>query len=267
MGNNRLDDQGADRKYFTIVPNIVWALALDTYEFTLWTVVKMIAGEDGECYVGTEDLAAMAMMSTGKLSQCRKRLIEAGLLAGGIRRDPGYTQAVWHLTIPDLWQRNLEVRAATGDKLKDRMAFKTNGGSLHLVKPSPGEGKPSPDESKPSPGETKNIHQEEPSIITNDDDDHSNQETEQIVAILVKLDVSPKVARDLALTCDLATVEGWTAFAKENASNPAAYVVSMLKEGASVPEETTDGTGTDIDKATEAARARYALQFLRGNGK
>lgn len=263
MGNNRLDDQGADRKYFTIVPNIVWALALDTYEFTLWSVVKMIAGEDGECYVGTEDLAAMAMMSTGKLSQCRKRLLEAGLLAGGIRRDPGYTQAVWHLTIPDLWQRNLEVRAAMGDKLKDRMAFKAGDASLHLVKPSPGESKPSPDEEKPSPGETKNIHQGDPSIRTNDDD-HSIEESEQILAILVELGVSPKVARDLSQTCDLATVESWVAFARDKASDPVAYTVAMLKKGGKVPG-VTGSTGDDIeDRCSEAGRQKFASQFEGG---
>lgn len=121
---NRLDDQSADRKYFTIIPQVVWAIARDPYELALWCVVKMIAGDEGECYISTDDLATLAMMSTGKVSQCRKRLLSTGLLAGELRRDPGYPQPVWHLVIPDLWRLNLEWREELGHSLKKRIELK-----------------------------------------------------------------------------------------------------------------------------------------------
>jgi len=110
MAGNVLNDSGADRKYFILVPHYVWARCEDVYQFTLWCVVKMIAGEKSECYLSTPDLAAAAMMSTGKVSTARARLIELNLLEGERRKDPGYSVPVWHLRIPDLWPLNLEWR-------------------------------------------------------------------------------------------------------------------------------------------------------------
>lgn len=168
MTTNKVSDESKDKAYFTITPQLVWALSKDPYDFTLWNVIKMIAGDSGECYLSTEDLATLAMMSAGKVSQCRKRLIKHGLLEGEIRRDPGYPQPVWHLSIPDLWERNLEWRQDIGDDLKKRIEFKdTQKKSLHVVKASPGEEGITPDEEGiPSgeegitPDETKEIQKE-----------------------------------------------------------------------------------------------------------
>jgi len=234
MGDNRLDDQSADRKYFVIVPQIVWALAHDTYDLTLWCVVKMIAGEKGECYISTEDLATLAMMSTGKVSQCRKRLLETGLLMGEIRRDPGYVQAVWHLTIPDLWRRNLELREALGDSLKARIALKDGEASLHVVKPSPDEGKPSQGEAKPSRGETKKNHKEKP---TKDNDGAGLAEKQsQAYTLLADFGVSTSVAQRLAGKCSLPDVQSWVSYATgRKLRNPQGFVVSKLEAGEPVP--------------------------------
>ena len=54
-----------------------------------------------------EDLAALAMMSTGQVSRCSKYLMSAGLLYGKFKRDPGYPQPVWHFRIPNLWKANV----------------------------------------------------------------------------------------------------------------------------------------------------------------
>ena len=152
----KLKDKSGDRKYFIITPQLVWALSRTPYDYALWDVVKMIAGEDGECMLATEDLATLAMMSVGKLVDCRDYLRRQGLLEGEIRRDPGYPQPVWHLRIPDLWAANLAWRRELGDLLKDRILYKRRQReSLHQVKPSPGEG-------GPSPGEAKKNHKEEP---------------------------------------------------------------------------------------------------------
>ena len=159
----KLKDKSGDRRYFIITPQLVWALSRTPYDYVLWDVVKMIAGEDGECMLATEDLAALAMMSVGKLVDCRKYLLKRGLLEGEIRRDPGYPQPVWHLRIPDLWQDNIAWRNELGHSLKDRIRYKKRQAkSLHQMKPSPGEGGPPPGEGGPPPGETKKNHKGEP---------------------------------------------------------------------------------------------------------
>jgi hypothetical protein len=66
----------------------------------LWSVVRMTVDDHDECSLNTEDLATLSMMSVGKVSQCRRRLIDIGLLKGERRPGPGHNQQLWHLTIP-----------------------------------------------------------------------------------------------------------------------------------------------------------------------
>src|SRR5690606_21549215 len=113
----------------------------------------------------TEDLAALSMMSVGKASQCRARLIEIGLLEGEVRKDPDYPQPVWHLTIPDVWETNAawaknnkQIRAKINHKDLQRTEIGKRKKSLHQVKeidkePSPDEGGTSPHEGGTSPHE------------------------------------------------------------------------------------------------------------------
>lgn len=142
---NKVQDESNDKNYFTLTPRIVWAKCSDPYEFTLWSVIKGIAGDDGECYLSTPDLAKLSMMSSGKVSQCRKSLINKGLLEGDLRRDPGYPQPVWHLSIPDLWPENIASSLAM-PSLRERIDFKAR------------QKEPSPGERGITPGETKKIH-------------------------------------------------------------------------------------------------------------
>lgn len=141
---NNVEQDFTDRKYFVMVPRIVLAMCEGPHEYILWSVIKDIAGDDRECYLSTEDLATLSMMSTGSVSKYRKSLVEKGLLRGEIRRDPGYPQPVWHLQIPDLWPRNVDW-SMKHKKIKERIAHKK---SLHLVKPSAGEGGTPTDETK-----------------------------------------------------------------------------------------------------------------------
>jgi len=120
---NELQDRSGDKKYFIQIPQIVWGLCQDTYELVLWATIKMIAGEKSECFLSTRQLADAAMMSMGKTSECRRQLLRLGFLEGEKRQDPGYPQPVWHLIIPDLWERNLVWRKQH-DSLLERIEIK-----------------------------------------------------------------------------------------------------------------------------------------------
>jgi hypothetical protein len=148
---NHVKDGSNDRKYFIITPRIVKAFSRNPYDLALWDTVKDVAGDNGECYLSTEQLAALSGMSAGKASDSRKYWVEIGFLEGEIRKDPGYPQPVWHITVPDLWQKNIEW-CEKYPKIADRIKFIE---SLHLVKPSPGEGGTSPHEGGTSPHEGK----------------------------------------------------------------------------------------------------------------
>ena len=149
----QVQKQNPDHRYFVITPHLVWALCENPYQLTLWCVIKMIAGEEGECMLSTEDLAALAMISAGTCSQARQALLRLGLLQGELRRDPGYPQPVLHLRVPDLWAANVAWREAN-HSLRGRIALKQAQRRTGRNKPLPGrEAEPSPGETEPSPGE------------------------------------------------------------------------------------------------------------------
>lgn len=155
-----LKDDSGDKKYFTITPRIVKAMSRNAYDFALWDTIKDVVGEaGGECYLNTEQLAILSGMSAGSVSNSRRYWLKIGFLKGHIRKDPGYPQGVWHLTVPDLWAKNIEW-CEKYPKMEARLAFRKEHRSLHRVKPSRHEG-------KPSPGETKNIIKEDQDLIIN----------------------------------------------------------------------------------------------------
>jgi DnaD/phage-associated family protein len=155
-----LKDDSSDKKYFTITPRIVKAMSRNAYDFALWDTIKDVVGESGgECYLNTEQLAILSGMSTGSVSNSRRYWLKIGFLKGHIRKDAGYHQGVWHITVPDLWAKNIEW-CEKYPKMEARLAFRKEHRRLHLVKPSPGEG-------KPSPGETKKIIKEDQELIIN----------------------------------------------------------------------------------------------------
>lgn len=107
---NIIKDESGDRKYFIHTPQIVWALARTPYDYILWDVIKMVAGESGVCKLGTRQLAELAKMSVAKVQDSREYLLAQGLIEGELKLDSGYSSEVWNLTIPDLWERTLNWR-------------------------------------------------------------------------------------------------------------------------------------------------------------
>src|SRR5574338_694972 len=93
-------DRSNDRRYFSIVPRIVWAMSRTAYDLALWVVIKDVCGEDGECYLTTTQLATLSMMSEGQVSDSREHLLKSGLLEGE-KKVSSNNQPLWHIRIPD----------------------------------------------------------------------------------------------------------------------------------------------------------------------
>jgi hypothetical protein len=168
----KVKDETRDHIYFTVTPRLVWALSSDPFDLALWVVIKDIAGERGECILAREDLAALAMMSAGQVTISRDRLLSRGLLKGEMRRDPGYPQEVWHLSIPDFWEANVRwalmyptIRARVEYKkeqkrIKELEKQRAKDPSLHDDSPEPSphdEGIPPHDGGIPPHDAKKNV--------------------------------------------------------------------------------------------------------------
>lgn len=155
--NNKVSDESNDRKYFNQTPFIVWLKCSDPYEYALWNVIKMIAGESKECYLTTNDLATLSMMSVGKVSTCRESLLAKGLIVGEKRVHDGHQLPVWHLRIPDLWLENVTL-AREYPTIENKVEYKKN----HAIGFSCGEKPSSPYEKGFSPHEKPSSPYEKP---------------------------------------------------------------------------------------------------------
>jgi hypothetical protein len=145
----RLLDKSQDRRYFTIIPNLLWVseLGLRPTDFKLYATIKKVAGETGECFMNTRNLAKEAGISVGATSEGKSRLEAAGLIiiVAKPRRRGG--QPIDHITIVDIWQRNVEYFMSQEKCSPDEHSSE----SVHQVNTSAVEC--SPDEHQCSPGE------------------------------------------------------------------------------------------------------------------
>jgi hypothetical protein len=146
LTKTRIEDNSNDRGYFTIMPRIVRAMARTPYDLAFYETVKEIAGETGECYLDTGQIATLAKMSRGKAHACRKYWIGLGFMTGEIVKNPGYIHGVYHLRLTDIWPDNFVWTKEHLD-IPSRLEH-AESLSVHVVNRSPGELTVSPGERK-----------------------------------------------------------------------------------------------------------------------
>jgi DNA-binding MarR family transcriptional regulator len=133
-------EQRREYTWHTRIPNIVDEMDLSPFEFRLYHHLKRVAGDDGQCYKNTGNLAKECKMSTGAVSNAKKVLIEKGLIKIEIRNAGG--RDYHHITIIDIWDKNYQRF----------LELKAKSSSHDESEPKPR----SPSEPARSPGEPKN---------------------------------------------------------------------------------------------------------------
>src|SRR5690606_20281112 len=68
-------------------------------------------------------LATLTMMSEGKVSECRSYWMKQGLLEGHRVAGQSESSAVWRLTIPNIWDKNIRW-AEKYATISERLAYK-----------------------------------------------------------------------------------------------------------------------------------------------
>lgn len=101
----KIKDRSRDRKYFTMIPNMLWTMGLSVYDLWLYATLKKICGEDGECYYSSRQLSNISGVSVGMISRCKESLVRTGLIAIEDRPSPD-GPARDEITICDVWKRN-----------------------------------------------------------------------------------------------------------------------------------------------------------------
>ena len=114
---NQLVDQSDDRKYFITIPNLVDDMGLSPVAFRLYTHIKRVAGENGECWQSTRTLANACKVSAGSISKAKKELEASKLIHIKEKENPRGGRAYHMITIIDIWQDNMEKYSSSQDEL------------------------------------------------------------------------------------------------------------------------------------------------------
>lgn len=112
--NDHIIDDGRSHKYFYLIPNLIDHLELSVYAHRLYSHLKRVTGETGECFEETTTMAKSCKMSVGSVSNAKKELVKLGLIViekkkrkeGGKRKDI--------VRIVDIWDENIS-RCSSGE--------------------------------------------------------------------------------------------------------------------------------------------------------
>ncbi|MCJ7443115.1 MAG: helix-turn-helix domain-containing protein [Methanotrichaceae archaeon] len=94
-----------DRKYYTMIPNMIFDIGFSIQTIMLYCELKRIAGEKGKCWMSTANLAKKCDMSTGSVSESKRDLVENSFIKiKKIKCDKGFYHEI---EIVDVWLRNI----------------------------------------------------------------------------------------------------------------------------------------------------------------
>ena len=107
MTENLIID-ASERKYFTMLPNLIDDLGLSVYAFRLYCHIKRVTGEDGKCWQSTETLVKACRMSVHSVVDAKRELKDAKLITVKLVKRPGGGRDFHVVTIRDVWELNLK---------------------------------------------------------------------------------------------------------------------------------------------------------------
>ena len=213
--DNVIRDATNERKYFTLVPNIVLDIGLSPYAQLLYVHLKRVVGADlsGECFKSTRTLGRELGVSVGKISQAKQELASLGFIEIERRSNPHGGRPRHYITLTDIMPQNIAF-------------YHPNRAS------SPSElGPTSPYELASSPSE----QEEEPT----EEEQHSGDDTSRELAQkLIALGVHQSQAKKWAKERSPRMVQGWIEYVRRNGhglSNAPGFLVAKLRDGEKPP--------------------------------
>lgn len=112
---NLITSEGDSRQFFIMLPNIIDDLELSIYAFRLYVhFVRVVGAGAGKCWQSTSTLAKACGMSRGKVSQAKKELEEAGLIAVNYAQSSAGGHEYHEVKIKNIWRANIAYYAGEG---------------------------------------------------------------------------------------------------------------------------------------------------------
>ena len=135
----KVTDEGSLHRYRTEIPNTIirgiMGRNLTLPARWLYVYLKSIAGDSGECWQNMTTIAAGARLSRGAVSNARKELIEAQLIA--LTKGKGALHETDRIRILDIWQQNMAefcgIASSSGEHEPSSSSEHANDGESEAV--------------------------------------------------------------------------------------------------------------------------------------
>lgn len=105
-----------DHHYRTELPNIIFEMGLSMEAFVLYSHLKKIAGDNGQCFKSVPHLAKDCGMGETKLRQSMKKLQEINLIKIIYRKNVDGSPSTNLITITPIWRLNGDIMRSRGEK-------------------------------------------------------------------------------------------------------------------------------------------------------
>ena len=103
----KLFDNSNDRKYFTMIPNMLDDMGLSMPAIRVYLHLKRVAGESGECWQSTNTIAKRCGIGMATVSKAKKELLENGLIEiTKMKSSRGKNSHT--ISIVDVWSENIK---------------------------------------------------------------------------------------------------------------------------------------------------------------
>ena len=115
-------EEKADHHYRTELPNIIFDLDIDPYEFKLYALIKKIAGDERACWKSNGNLAKELGISERKIQSGLKKLASPFQLLGNLplikifeRKKEDGSQDTNLIVITNIWRINGDQNRKSSD--------------------------------------------------------------------------------------------------------------------------------------------------------
>lgn len=121
-------DSSSLHRFRTELPNILFAMNLDPWQFKAYCVMKWTAGDTGSCYKSNNTLSDEVGCSVPTLIKIKKELLDLGLISIIKRKHDNGSALPDLIEIIDIWPLNMEIMSKKypRDKSKDPKHWKEN---------------------------------------------------------------------------------------------------------------------------------------------
>ena len=147
---NNIKDKSNSKKYFSIIPNIIREMDLDSFAISAYFILLSYANDGGACFPSNKTVASKMKCNVDTYLKARKLLETKRLIKVIIRKKGNGSFDTTLIEILDIWGKNINF-------FNNRGSQPDRGGVVHQIE----EGSP-PDRHEEEPSNKKEIVKESP---------------------------------------------------------------------------------------------------------